>query len=101
MTPGGTLTTLIQFNGRNGDYPHGDLLQTSDGSIYGRTISGGRSNHGTVFRLTTNGAFESILHLADVNGAGAWAAPVLGLDGNIYVTTRWAALAVAELPFVW
>ncbi|HZR18002.1 MAG TPA: choice-of-anchor tandem repeat GloVer-containing protein [Verrucomicrobiae bacterium] len=86
MTPGGALTTLVRFNGRNGQYPHGNLLQARDGFIYGRTIAGGLSDHGTVFRLTTNGAFAAIFHFDGINGAGPWAPPVLGLDGDIYGT---------------
>ncbi len=87
MTPGGDLTTLISFNGTNGDYPHGDLIQADDGWIYGRTIGGGRFDGGTIFKLSTNGTFTTILDFDDTNGLGPWPALVLGRDGNLYGAT--------------
>src|ERR1035441_4079430 len=52
MTPDGTLTTLVSFNGTNGAAPQAGLVQGTDGSFYGTTSGGGRFNNGTVFRLS-------------------------------------------------
>ena len=52
MTPAGVLTTLVFFNGNNGQGPQGNLVQGSDGSFYGVTYSGGSDDNGTVFKLT-------------------------------------------------
>ena len=87
MTSGGTLTTILDFNGTNGDYPHGDLVQANDGTIYGRTIGGGKFRTGTLFRLTTNGVFDTIFDFGAGNGENVWAALVPGKDGNLYGTT--------------
>jgi hypothetical protein len=34
---GQTVTTLQVFNGPNGDYPSGPLIQGADGNLYGTT----------------------------------------------------------------
>jgi uncharacterized repeat protein (TIGR03803 family) len=87
MTSGGSLTTILDFNGTNGSFPHGDLVQGGDGTIYGRTIGGGEFRAGTLFRLTTNGDFAPILSFGSAAGENPWAALVPGRDGNLYGTT--------------
>ena len=51
-TNGGAVSNLVSFNGTNGAYPEGGLMQASDGDIYGTTTSGGANGYGTVFRLS-------------------------------------------------
>jgi uncharacterized repeat protein (TIGR03803 family) len=51
MTPAGVLTTLVSFDGANGNGPAAGLVQGSDGNFYGTTESGGASNDGVVFQL--------------------------------------------------
>jgi uncharacterized repeat protein (TIGR03803 family) len=51
MTPSGSLTILVNFNGTSGTDPLGGLVQGSDGNFYGTTYSGGSSNQGVVFQL--------------------------------------------------
>jgi uncharacterized repeat protein (TIGR03803 family) len=45
-----TMTTLISFNGNNGEYPNGELIADSAGNLYGTTQSGSRG--GTAFEIT-------------------------------------------------
>lgn len=53
LTPQGVETVLYSFTGgSDGATPMGDLIQGSDGALYGTTSSGGASNAGVVFRLT-------------------------------------------------
>jgi len=56
ITPTRMLTTLYSFCAQDGctdgEYPHGGLLQASDGSLYGTTYAGGTGSDGTVFRLS-------------------------------------------------
>ncbi|MGB8700296.1 MAG: choice-of-anchor tandem repeat GloVer-containing protein [Thermosynechococcaceae cyanobacterium] len=47
----GTLTTLVNFNGRNGSEPWAELIQAKDAKFYGTTNEGGTSGSGTVFKL--------------------------------------------------
>jgi uncharacterized repeat protein (TIGR03803 family) len=59
MTPQGKLTTLVFFNGRNGLYPRGNLVQAGDGSFYGTTftiLTNSSYGNGEIFRLTVPGA---------------------------------------------
>jgi uncharacterized repeat protein (TIGR03803 family) len=62
MTPAGTLTTLVCFNGANGSHPAAPLVQGSDGNFYGTTVNGGTNgNNGTVFQVTPAGALTTLL----------------------------------------
>ena len=86
VTPSGALTTLHSFDGKDGAYPIGGLIQATDGNFYGTTNSG-EGFPGTVFKITASGALTT-LHSFDGND-GAY--PVAGLiqatDGNFYGTT--------------
>jgi uncharacterized repeat protein (TIGR03803 family) len=53
LTPLGVETVLYSFTGgSDGATPRGDLIQGSDGALYGTTMGGGASGQGVVFRLT-------------------------------------------------
>ena len=66
---GGTLTTLLSFNGTNGGYPFGDL--TLGGStLYGMTNAGGANDEGTIFSIpVTGGTPTTLLSFNGTNGA--------------------------------
>ena len=83
ITPSGTLTTLVQFNGANGDVSVGPLLQGRDGNFYGTTTGGGSNFYGTVFKLTPSGKFTT---LASFNVYNCSPMGTLAQDaqGNIY-----------------
>jgi uncharacterized repeat protein (TIGR03803 family) len=59
-TDGTGFTVLHEFDGADGENPEGELIIGGDGTIYGTTLIGGSSNRGTIFRVTTSGAFESL-----------------------------------------
>lgn len=54
LTPSGVLTTLLEFDGTNGNGPVDGLIVGSDGDFYGTTQFGigGPSSRGSVFRLS-------------------------------------------------
>ncbi len=54
ITPSGTETVLHSFAGGSGDgaNPTANLLQSSDGNLYGSTGAGGTSGYGTFFKVT-------------------------------------------------
>jgi uncharacterized repeat protein (TIGR03803 family) len=94
ITRAGDFTTVVSFNGRNGanvvvSFTTADLIQGSDGNLYGTTSGGGSTGYGTVFKLTTNGilttlhSFEGYL---GTNGWGPGAGLVEGRDGCFYGT---------------
>jgi uncharacterized repeat protein (TIGR03803 family) len=95
MTPAGTITIMHNFRGGDGQNPVG-LVQGADGSLYGSTYGGGKNNPGfcqpyfgcgTVFKMTTSGAFIS-LHSFDVTDGAILYAPVAQAeDGAFYGST--------------
>jgi uncharacterized repeat protein (TIGR03803 family) len=54
LTPGGTETILHTFagGGSDGANPSANLVQGSDGNLYGSTGAGGTSGNGTFFKVT-------------------------------------------------
>jgi uncharacterized repeat protein (TIGR03803 family) len=71
VTPDGTLTTLLTFDGSQGrvmgTIPN-SLTPGDDGDLYGTTYYGGPSNGGTVFRILLN-------HMVTPAGAGLGTTP--------------------------
>jgi uncharacterized repeat protein (TIGR03803 family) len=88
----GTLSMLHAFlGGDDGDQPVANLLQGSNGNLYGTTFLGGASRTGTVFALAPDGSGFSTLHtfLGDSGGAYPLGGLLEGSDGNLYGTTNW------------
>jgi uncharacterized repeat protein (TIGR03803 family) len=91
LSPDGTETTLYNFGAYNTDgaQPAAGLVMDAGGNFYGTTFFGGVYTHGTLFRLTPDGA-ETILHNFAFDGTdGFYPAGSLLLDssGNLYGTT--------------
>ncbi len=106
MTPSGVLTTLVNFSGSGGmgAFPKGGLFQRADGSFYGTTFSGGASDNGTVYKITTDGTpggtvFTTLVPFSGNGGANHGSSPmgrlVQGSDGNLYGTTYGISLGLA------
>jgi len=61
MTPGGMLTVLHTFTGgSDGDNQIGGLVQATDGNFYGTNNVGGSGGEGTIFRISSTGAFTTL-----------------------------------------
>src|ERR1043166_29132 len=89
LTTNGELATLCSFTGGNGGAsPRASLIQGTDGSFYGTTVSGGTNGHGTVFMLTTNDSLATLVSFNGANGADPQAGLVQGVDSNFYGTTK-------------
>ncbi len=93
ITPGGNFMTLASFSGTNGAEPTANLVQGTDGHLYGTTLNGGMgfngslfSGFGTVFKITTNGVLETLVYLSSSNGIHPYDALVEGADGDFYGT---------------
>jgi uncharacterized repeat protein (TIGR03803 family) len=96
MTPSGTLTTLHTFSGTDGSTPVGSLVQANNGYLYGVTLTGGTGvspacaeydSCGTIFKISTSGAFTTLHEFSGRDGANPYAGLVLATDGNLYGTT--------------
>ena len=85
ISPSGTMTTLVSFNGANGAEPQAALVQGSDGNFYGTTVGGGTQLFGTVFKVTPSGTLTT-LHSFNGGNTGYYpnVALVQGSDGNFY-----------------
>ena len=69
-------------------HPLAGLVQGSDGNFYGTTESGGTSNLGTVFKISTNAVLTRLHLFTGTNdGANPIAALVPARDGSFYGTT--------------
>ena len=85
---------MFNFHFTVGEAASAKLIFGSDGNLYGTTLFGGSTGgifnangFGTVFRITTNDIFTSLLIFQRTNGANPQASLVLGKDGNLYGTT--------------
>lgn len=82
-----TLTKRVDFAGvSNGSYPYGNLIEASNGRLYGVNYEGGINNDGTLFEfnLTTN----LLTKLADFNSSTIGANPkgslIQSSNGKLY-----------------
>jgi uncharacterized repeat protein (TIGR03803 family) len=91
LTTNGVLTTLLSFNGTNGSHPAAGLAPGANGFFYGTTYGTNDpvdEDNGTVFKITTNGVFTSLVSFNGTNGANPAAALAQGPDGNYYGTAE-------------
>jgi uncharacterized repeat protein (TIGR03803 family) len=89
-TEGSSYTPLYSLTAASGygANPYTDLIQGSDGVLYGTCFYNGSNNCGMVFKLSTNGAGYTPLHsFAGWDGQNPQAALVQGSDGALYGTT--------------
>jgi uncharacterized repeat protein (TIGR03803 family) len=92
MNTAGTLVTLHSFDTVDGAYPLAGLVLGSDGSFYGTTSQGGTSaacagGCGTVFKITSAGALQTLHDFDFIDGAYPSAGLIQGTNGNFYGTT--------------
>jgi uncharacterized repeat protein (TIGR03803 family) len=88
VLPAQTFTTLHNFDNTDGAAPTGALVQGADGNLYGTTTGElGINDNGTVFKISTNGAF-TLLHSFDkTDGTLPYGGLIQDLTGNFYGTT--------------
>lgn len=95
LTPAGALTTLHNFCADStcpdGNDPQGALIQAASGDLYGTTVFGGASGHGTVFKITPGGNFTTLYSFCSQDGCPDGVFPSAALlqapDGSFYGTT--------------
>jgi uncharacterized repeat protein (TIGR03803 family) len=95
-------TVLHSFSRGDGSQPWAELLLDDAGGLYGTTYSGGQSDLGTVFALTTAGEGFRVLHhftggFAD--GARPWGGLTLGSDGALFGTTYFGGTRLGGTVF--
>lgn len=89
ISPEGVFVNLHSFNpASEGFGPLGALLQATDGNLYGTTQLGGRSNQGTLFRITHQGNLQTFHRFSGPDGAQPFSQLLQADDGLIYGTTN-------------
>ncbi len=81
------VTTLHSFKSE-GFSPVGSLVQDTDGTLYGATQRGGIIGGGTIFKVDSSGALQTVYYFrASGDGQIPKAGLLAGFDGNFYGTT--------------
>ena len=86
MTPAGKLTVLHTFNGTDGEYPYGAIIQASDGNFYGTTYGDGSGTFGVIYKMTPAGVL-TVIHTfleTDTLGIDPRAGLIQTTDGKFY-----------------
>jgi len=81
------LTKRVDFDGvSNGSYPYGNLIEASNGKLYGVNFEGGTSNDGTLFEYNTT--TNMLTKLVDFNSSTVGANPkgslIQSSNGKLY-----------------
>jgi uncharacterized repeat protein (TIGR03803 family) len=92
--PAVTFKTLYSFKGTDGQWPAAELVQGTNGNLYGTTYVGGTSTRchpnpgcGNVFKITSSGVLTT-LHSFDVaDGQYPLAGLIQATNGSLYGTT--------------
>ncbi|HYA25927.1 MAG TPA: choice-of-anchor tandem repeat GloVer-containing protein [Terriglobales bacterium] len=106
LTPEGTLTTLYSFCGEtncaDGSNPFANLVQGTDGDLYGLTTLGGTNCYpygcGTVFKITLGGTLTTLHSFSGGDGSGPTGALMPSSDGNFYGTTNFGGNTSCSVP---
>ncbi len=97
ISPGGTLTNLVNFNVHNappgnGSAPLGGLVMDASGNLYGTTSAGGmpQGYYGTIFKISPDGSLTYLFENFNpsVTGATPNSSLLLDANGNLYGTTE-------------
>jgi uncharacterized repeat protein (TIGR03803 family) len=83
--PSGTITTLASFNGSNGEYPEGSLLEDSQGNLFGTATSGGAFGDGTVFEIAAgSGSINTLASFNGLDGSGPGGSLIEDNRGDLF-----------------
>ena len=99
---GSGFAVVHEFDGTDGTSPVANLLEGSDGYLYGTTREGGVSGFGTVFRLSSRGDRFAILWDfwgPDWDGFRPFAALIEGSDGGLYGTAAGGGVSDGGILF--
>lgn len=95
ITPNGAYTVLHTFCSlsgcKDGENSYAQLIQGTDGNLYGTTFAGGSHKFGTVFKITRAGVLTTLYNFCAKSKCPDGEFPQTGLvqasNGNFYGTT--------------
>jgi uncharacterized repeat protein (TIGR03803 family) len=85
-----TFTSLLSFDGTDGAFPQGALVEGADGNLYGTAPFGGAHGAGTVFKVTPDGKLTTIHSFDYTDGEAPYTGVIRGRNGNFYGVTSFA-----------
>ena len=91
VTPAGRITTIYSFCSQtsctDGANPYAGVMLGTDGNFYGTTSSGGASNFGTVFKVTSAGKLTTLHSFTGPDGEYPQTPLIQATNGSFYGTT--------------
>jgi uncharacterized repeat protein (TIGR03803 family) len=93
ITPAGEYTKIHNFCTENncidGAQPYGQMIQATNGDLYGTTYTGvNATSDGAIFQMTPAGRVVNSYPLGFVYGLFPQGGPIQGTDGNFYGTAE-------------
>jgi len=83
-----TYNVLHYFDGSTGGVPYGNLMQGSNGKLYGMATYGGIYNDGVIFSFDINtNAYSAIHSFNDTAGANPYGSLIEASNGKLYGMT--------------
>jgi len=88
VSANGDESVLHSFAGgtADGEYPLAGVIVDASGNIYGNTETGGASNLGTVYRISSGGTFRLIHSFVGTDGKYPYGSFVLTAKGMLFGT---------------
>jgi uncharacterized repeat protein (TIGR03803 family) len=104
VTPSGVLTDLFSFaNNGLGMNPRAGLVQATDGKFYGATTTDPGTSFGTLFQMTSTGAYTDLVFLTNTSGQYPGANPQVSLfqhtNGTLYGDTYGGGSQIAGVVY--
>jgi uncharacterized repeat protein (TIGR03803 family) len=89
-----TYTKLKEFDGTNGAFPEGSLMQAKDGKLYGMTYGGGSNGveygYGVIFSFDpSSSAYTKLKDFDGTNGGNSEGNLMQARDGKLYGMTTY------------
>ena len=93
MTPDFKISILYSFMGKSagtkdGFTPVAGLIQATDGNLYGATFGGGANGMGTLYRISTGGAYQLLYSFNGAAGKAPLGSLMQHTNGTLYGTAE-------------
>jgi len=100
----GHITTVVSFNGANGDLPIGTLSIDANGNLFGTTEFGGQFGDGTVFEIAkTSLGYDpnpiTLVSFNQANGQSPEGGVIADANGNLFGTTAFGGASFEGTVF--
>jgi len=88
----------LDFNGSNGSYPQGDLIEATNGKFYGLTSRGGANDNGVLFEYDSDSDFYSKkIDFNKLNGANPFGSLIQLSNNRFYGLTANGGIGLGVL----